>query len=108
MQKLILLSSLGIVLAGCSSTQQYVDHTPQYCYTYETIVTEDRKTVTSKTRVECTDNQIQRVTQRQLGMAANCGEFTYWMTIGGQHVQRKGISCQRLDGSWEVINNSSR
>lgn len=107
MLKPLVLSSIAVAtLAGCS-TQQVVDHTPQYCYTSETIVTENNETVNSKTRVECTDNQVQRVTQRRLGMSANCGEFTYWMSMGGQLVQRKGISCQRLDGSWEIINTSS-
>ena len=105
--KLLLLSSLGAVLAGCSTTQQVaVNHTPQYCYTEQTIVTENNETVQSKTRVECTDDQVKRVTQRRLGMSPNCGEYTYWMSLGGQLVQRKGISCQRLDGSWEIINTS--
>jgi len=36
-------------------------------------------------------------------MAPNCGEFNYWMMIGGHNVQRKGISCQKPDGSWEIV-----
>lgn len=95
---------LACVMAGCSSTPQVVERKPQYCYTSQTIVTKNKETVNSETRVECTDDQIKRVTANRLGMAPNCGEFTYWMQIGGRDVQRKGISCQKTDGNWEVIN----
>jgi hypothetical protein len=56
--------------------------------------------------VKCNDNKIQRLFQVQSGMAPNCGEFTYWMKIGGRDVQRKGVSCQKLDGSWEIVNTA--
>jgi hypothetical protein len=60
----------------------------------------------SESVVECTDNTIKRLFQVQSGMAPNCGEFLYWTQIGGRNVQRKGISCQRPDGNWEVVNTS--
>lgn len=56
--------------------------------------------------VKCNDNKIQRLFQVQSGMAPNCGEFTYYMKIGGRDVQRKGVSCQKLDGSWEIVNTA--
>jgi hypothetical protein len=56
--------------------------------------------------VKCNDNKIQRLFQVQSGMAPNCGEFTYYMKIGGRDVQRKGVSCQKLDGSWEIVNTT--
>jgi surface antigen len=40
------------------------------------------------------------------GMAPNCGEFNYWMKIGGHDVQRKGVSCQKPDGTWEIVNTA--
>jgi surface antigen len=105
MLKLLLLSSLGAVLAGCSTTQQVaVDHTPQYCHTDQQIVLQDGSTVFSATKVNCTDNQITRVKQHQAGLANNCGRFTYHMNIGGKVVTKQGISCQRIDGTWEIIN----
>jgi hypothetical protein len=64
---------------------------------------------TSKVEVmECNDNSIQRLFQVQSGMAPNCGEFMYWMRQGGQDVQRKGVSCQKPNGSWEIVNTAGR
>ena len=95
----------AIALVGWSSAQtKVVDHTPQYCHTSQQILAKNGETVESQTLVECTDDQIKRIPQHRLGMSPNCGEFTYTMQIGGQYVHRKAISCQKTDGSWEVIN----
>lgn len=102
---LIVIAMFAIIaLAGCSSTPKVVERKPQYCHTSQTIVKKNNDTVNSETTVECTDDQIKRIAANRLGMAPNCGEFTYWMQIGGRDVQRKGISCQKTDGNWEVIN----
>lgn len=103
-----LLVLIAIALTGCSSSPKVVAQKPQYCYTSQKIVTEDKEVVSSRTEVDCTDDQIKRLAVARIGMAPNCGEFTYWMNIGGSNVQRKGISCQKLDGSWEVVNTSGR
>jgi len=64
---------------------------------------------TSKVEVmECNDNTIKRLFQVQSGMAPNCGEFIYYMRQGNYDVQRKGISCQKPNGSWEIVNTVSR
>jgi len=96
--------AVSLIAAGCSSSPKIVAEKPQYCYTHQTIETENREQVNSRVRVECTDDQIERLTSKRLGMAPNCGEFSYWMQIGGRNVQRKGISCQKPDGSWEIVN----
>jgi outer membrane murein-binding lipoprotein Lpp len=93
----------GLLLVGCSSAPKVSAKKPQYCYTSQTIETQNGERVNSKTRVECTDDQIKRLTASRAGFSPYCGEFTYWMRIGGKDVQRKGISCQKPDGSWEVI-----
>lgn len=102
---LMMVLALIIVLfvSGCSSAPKAVAQKPQYCYTSQTIKTQNNERVDSQTVVECTDDQIKRVAQKRLGSAPVCGEFTYWMKIGGRDVQRKGISCQKPDGSWEII-----
>lgn len=94
------------LLSGCSSAPKVEARKPQYCHTSQTIVTENKETVNSRTEVDCTDDQIKRVTVNRLGIAPNCGEFVYWMQIGGRDVQRKAISCQKPNGTWEVINTS--
>ena len=103
--KAVAFGLVGVVLAGCSTTQPTViGSAPQYCYTTQEIVTDAGKTVTSRTQVSCSDDPLKRVTSKQLGMSQYCGEYTYWMNIGGNNVQRKGISCQRPDGTSEIIN----
>ena len=98
---------IGLVaLAGCSSSPKVTAQKPQYCHTSQNIVIRNGEKVDSATLLECTDDQIKRMPAVRLGMAPNCGQFSYWMQIGGNHVQRKGISCQRLDGTWEVLNTS--
>lgn len=98
---------IGLVaLAGCSSSPKVTAQKPQYCHTSQNIVIRNGEKVDSATLLECTDDQIKRMPAVRLGIAPNCGQFSYWMQIGGNHVQRKGISCQRLDGTWEVINTS--
>jgi hypothetical protein len=93
------------LLTGCSSTK-VVAQKPQYCHTSQTIVNKDGERVTSTTTVECTDDQIKRLFEVRSGMAPNCGVYSYWMQVGGNDVKRKGVSCQKPDGTWEVINNN--
>lgn len=93
-------------LVGCSSAPKVAAQKPQYCHTSQIIETKNGEKVESTTVVECTDDQIKKMSSVRLGLSNNCGEFTYWMQIGGRNVQRKGISCQKLDGTWEVINTS--
>jgi hypothetical protein len=101
---ILLCFLLLALLSGCSSAPKAVAQKPQYCYTSQTITTHNKETVDSKTVLECTDDDIKRITTARLGMSTNCGEFTYWMQIGGRDVQRKGVSCQKLDGGWEIVN----
>ena len=95
---------IGTMIAGCSSNPKVQAEKPQYCHTSQAIVLKNGEKVESATMVECTDDQIKRLAANRLGMASNCGEFSYWMRIGGNDVQRKGISCQKPDGSWEIVN----
>lgn len=104
--KLIILVLATSLIAGCSSAPKIVANKPQYCHTSQDIVIRNGEKVDSVTMVKCDDDQLNRLTERRLGMASNCGEFTYWMKIGGRDVQRKGISCQKVDGSWEIVNTA--
>jgi hypothetical protein len=104
--KIAIILAASLITAGCSSAPKVVAEKPQYCYTSQTIETRNGQKVDSTTMVECTDDQIKRLFQTRSGMAPNCGVFTYWMKIGGINVQRKGISCQKPDGTWEVVNTT--
>ena len=104
----ILVLFAVIALAGCSSTPKVQARSEQYCdLKTQTVVVKNSQGVQSEQTVEvmkCNDNPVQRLFLAQSGMAANCGEFTYWMKLGGRDVQRKGVSCQKMDGSWEIVN----
>jgi surface antigen len=104
------LFSLGLVSVLTSLSAQMLPDQEPLCDIEKKIVTIERNgqvvDQASESVVECTDNTIKRLFQVQSGMASNCGEFLYWTQIGGRNVQRKGISCQRPDGNWEVVNTS--
>ena len=104
---IIIVIAILMLMSGCSSAPIIKAQKPQYCHTSQTIETRNREKVDSKTVVECTDDQIKRLAEVRLGMAANCGEFLYWMKKGGRDVQAKGISCQKPDGSWEIVNTTN-
>jgi hypothetical protein len=104
--KAIIALVVSLSLVGCSSAPKVSAKKPQYCYTTQEITVNKGDKVESSTMVECTDDEVKRVFHSRSGMAPNCGVFTYWTKIGGKDVQRKGISCQKPDGSWEVINTT--
>jgi hypothetical protein len=105
MIRLALLITGAILLTACASTQApVVAEKPQYCNTSETVVVRNGETVDSATVVECTDDRIKKLFQVKSGMAPNCGEFVYWTKRGGHDVQRRGVSCQKPDGTWEIVN----
>lgn len=98
----LLIIAATVVLAGCASTQTKVAHN-QYCYTYQTIETENKESVNSKTTVKCSDDPIEKFIPARTGVGKNCGEFTYWMTLAGRPVQRRGFACQKYDGTYEIV-----
>jgi len=99
----ILALVIAATVVGCSSAPKVSAQKPQYCYTSQTIKTQNGERVNSETTLECTDDQIKRVTVARLGIGTNCGYFNGWMKRGGQDVQYRAISCQLPDGSWEVL-----
>ena len=104
----ILVGVIALSWLTCSA-QAVPDQEPLCDIQKKTVTVERNGQVVdqaSESVVECTDNTIKRLFQVQSGMAPNCGEFLYWTQIGGRNVQRKGISCQRPDGNWEVVNTS--
>jgi len=101
--KILALTILAVSLVGCSSSPKVSANKPQYCYTNQTIVTENGDRVTSRTTVECSDDQVKRLTVARVGIGSNCGYFNGWMKKGGTDVQYRALSCQLPDGSWEIV-----
>lgn len=99
------------VLSGCATGPKVAPKTEQICSmrTDTEVIRNSAGVVVSSRTIEhmvCNDNQIDRLFQSQSGMAANCGTFTYQMNMGGRRVWRKGVSCQKPNGSWEIVNTS--
>ena len=101
--KILALTILAVSLVGCSSSPKVSANKPQYCYTNQTIVTENGERVNSRTTVECSDDQVKRLTVARVGIGSNCGYFNGWMKKGGTDVQYRALSCQLPDGSWEIV-----
>ena len=100
-----------LFIAGCSSTPHIPPKTEQFCdLKTETVVVKGTNgeilSEESKEVMVCNDNKIDRLFYSQSGMASNCGEFNYWTKRGNYDVQRKGVSCQKPDGSWEIVNTT--
>lgn len=98
----------AITLTGCSTYEPLTQANEQFCHlSTKTIITKDAsgQIVDSKTQdvMRCNDDRLSHLLQPRIGMAPTCGVYTYWTQIGGRNVQRKGISCQRPDGGWEVV-----
>jgi hypothetical protein len=98
--------ALGLaLLVGCSSAPKTTS--APYCHTSQTIVTENRESVNSKTVVECTDDTVKRMTQVTMGISADCGEYTYMMPLQNRMVERRGYACKKYDGTWEILPHPS-
>ena len=100
---IVIMMIIITMLSGCSSAPKKVAQKPQYCYTSQTIQVQDGEKVNSRTQLDCTDDQVKRVTTARMGLGSNCGYFNGWMKKGGQDVQYRAISCQLPDGSWEIV-----
>jgi uncharacterized protein YceK len=97
-----------LLLSGCSSAPKVQAQKPQYCHTSQTIQVQNGETVDSKTQLDCTDDQIKKLTTVRAGLAKNCGYFNGWMKKGGKDVQYRAISCQLPDGSWEIVDTNGQ
>jgi hypothetical protein len=103
MKKLLSLALLA--LAGCSSAPKQV--AAPYCYTNQDIKVQNGERVSSETRLQCSDNPVDRMAIRNYGISPHCGEYKYYMTLQGRVVERRGYACQKMDGTYEVVPHPS-
>jgi hypothetical protein len=98
----LLVTSI-LALAGCASNDNIV-YAPQYCYTDQTIVKQGDANVSSATVVQCTDRPGQQMQIARGGIDARCEEFFYPERRWNKTVNVRGVRCEKLDGTWEVLN----
>lgn len=91
------------LLSGCSSAPKVTAQKPQYCYTSQTIKTQNGERVNSETTVECTDDQFKRLTAVRMGMADHCGISNRTIQSGGKLVNIQVKSCAILDHNGSIV-----
>ena len=94
------------VLSGCSSAPKAVTQR-QYCHTKQEIRKNGENVVSSEKLVQCNDDPVEQMTIKKMGIAQNCGEYKYFMTLNGRPQERRGYACQKFDGTWEIIPHPS-
>ena len=106
---IVLMFVLIALLSGCSSAPPMA-RSEQFC-DLKTVIDVQRdaegKVVGQKTneRMVCSDNKIDRIVIKQAGMAKNCGEYTYYVTLNNRSVEQRGLACEKFNGNWEIIPN---
>ena len=95
---------LGVtLLSACSSTpQSYTEAGYPYCYVDETHVTVDGKTSSAQV-TECTDRPGKQAQILRAGIESSCEEFWYSEMRYGRRFPVRGVRCEKLDGSWEIL-----
>ena len=102
----------SIALSGCTTYTPRANIPDQYCdIKTETRIVKDKsgKTVDGQTVevMRCNDNKVDRLFHAQSGMAQDCGEYKYFITLNNRPVERRGYACKKYDGTWEVVPHPS-
>jgi len=98
----VVLLVTSIALVGCASN--HIDYSPSYCYTDQTVIKRDDASVSSATVVQCTDRPGQQMQIARGGIDSKCEEFFYPERRWNTTVTVRGVRCEKLDGTWEVLN----
>ena len=93
----------AVALVGCASNETVVYQTP-YCYTDQTITKRNNEEVSSNTILQCTDRPGQQAATQRAGIDKACREFFFTETRNGRAYNQRGVRCEKLDGSWEILN----
>jgi hypothetical protein len=93
---------LAVAVSACGSNP--VKTAKPYCYTYQNVDVKDGKTVSSDTRLVCSDDPVQHIPLHRMGISPKCFENPYKHRLpNGRIIQGMNYACQKPDGSWEVI-----
>ena len=108
--KLLAIVSLLAVLGGCASapseTSMYRDNSyDQYCNTTQQITVKDGETVDSVTKLNCSDNLLDKMVMNKPGINENCNYFNNRFMIGGKHVVKTGIWCTLPNGDHVIVDD---
>jgi surface antigen len=109
MLRYVIAGSVVLGIVGCSSTPR--QSSEQFCdLKTETVTRKDSNGNIKESSVEvmkCSDNRIERMAIKQAGIAQNCEEYTYYITLNGRPTEQRGLACKKFNGYWEIIPNYS-
>ena len=97
-----------LALSACSSHNQtpvMAQFQPQYCHTKSNYTLDNGNTASSRIDVNCTDDPNDKHFLAYSGMAKKWREHYYNVWYHGKQQKQRGFVCQKLDGSWEVLNH---
>jgi len=100
--KLLLLIITVSVLAGCGSTPK-PQQTSKWCYTKQEIRLQNNERISSDAKTTCSDDPVDHIPAVRLGLSDSCGWYIQQLKLGGRDVQKRMVSCQSPDGSWDMV-----
>jgi len=105
--KAIILGGAVMAISACSSNVKPVmsQFEPQYCHTKSKYTLQDGNKANSRIDVNCTDDPEDKHFLAYSGMAKTCREHYYDIWLNGKAVTQRGFVCQKIDGSWEIVNH---
>ena len=107
MIKNFIIMVLAALLYFSNSSKSYSNnYEDQYCDIETTLIrTVDKEgniiDETTEEKVVC-DDGVKNFLQNA-GIADECNFYTYYMSLGGQLVERRSLACHKLDGGYEII-----
>ena len=104
----ILMVGAVLVLSACSSNNiqpTMARFEPQYCHTKSEYTLKNGNKANSRVDVNCTDDPKDKHFLAYSGMAKDCREHYYVINLNGKRVRQRGFVCQKIDGSWEIVNH---
>lgn len=105
-----MLGAVVLALTACSSTRP-VQQANQFCdLKSDTVSIKENGRVTDERTVDrmiCSDNKVERLFHAQSGIASECGEYEYNITLNNKLVKRVGYACKKFNGTWEIVPHPS-
>ena len=106
MKSIFVLTFLLFAVANIDTVEAGGPWSDQYCtLRTETVITKDAagKIIDTKTteKVVCEDGAMDFLHGAKI--ASSCRMFTWRMPLGQETINKRSMSCKRLDGGYEIV-----
>jgi hypothetical protein len=106
MKSIFVLTFLLFAVANIDTVEAGGPWSDQYCtLRTETVITKDAagKIIDTKTteKVVCEDGAMDFLHGAKI--ASSCKMFTWRMPLGQETINKRSMSCKRLDGGYEIV-----